>query len=99
MASASVTSENGELASPSLYSPSPSSVFSPSAIVKSNVQGMRTFSFENGGNESMNKEELKHVEAVVYERYIRDLKGIIKSMNSVSFLRQYTCTFLYYQEN
>jgi hypothetical protein len=75
-------SENGDLPSPSessVFSPSvtsPSPLFSPSGIVKGNVQGIRTFSFENGGNEAMNKEELKHVEAIVYERYIRDLKGI-----------------------
>lgn len=76
------SSENGELLSPapsSVFSPgptSPISVFSPSAVVRSNGHSIRTFSFENGGNEVTNKkEELKQVEAVVYERYIRDLKG------------------------
>lgn len=70
-----LSSENGDGPSPSPISPVFSPVFSPSGLVKSDVKGMRTFSFENGGSEAMNKEELKHVEAVVYERYIRDLKG------------------------
>lgn len=72
---ASATPENGErpVMSPS---PSPSPVFSPSAVVKGNGHSFRTFSFENGGNEGMNREERKQIEAVVYERYIRDLKGM-----------------------
>lgn len=78
---ASAASENGDLPSPSpssVFSPlTPLSPFSPNSVTRSNVHGIRTFSFENGyGSEVMNKEELKHVEAVVYERYIRDLKGI-----------------------
>jgi len=42
----------------------------------STSKAIKSFSFENGGNEGMGKEELKQVETIVYERYIRDLKGI-----------------------
>lgn len=70
-----LSESNGDFIPSPSPSPSYPPVFSPTAIVKSNVSSIRTFSFENGGNDSMNREELKHVEAIVYERYIRDLKG------------------------
>jgi hypothetical protein len=55
---------------------SPPPVFSPLPL--NSRLSHRTFSYEyeNGGSEAMQKDALKHVENIVYERYILDLKGM-----------------------
>lgn len=68
-----------ESISPSLSIPSPDPARSLSPVALS--PGLN-FTFENGSGDGdadgrMSREELKKVEANVYERYIRDLKGII----------------------
>ncbi|XP_021945798.1 spectrin beta chain isoform X7 [Folsomia candida] len=82
-----LSESNGDFIPSPSPSPSYPPVFSPTAIVKSNVSSIRTFSFENGGNDSMNREELKHVEAIVYERYIRDLKDERETVQKKTFTK------------
>lgn len=71
-----------EANSTSLPIATPDSVFSPSPGAKSLSPSTPYFTYENGSGDAdgrMSREELKKVEANVYERYIRDLKGILIS--------------------
>jgi hypothetical protein len=71
MSPSSSTSSPG----PRKFAQTPSAGATKGHLSSSTSKTIKSFSFENGGSEGMVKEELKQVEAIVYERYIRDLKG------------------------